>query len=95
MKKTNTKPESLDVVHAVVGLTNQIKDLENQKFFRVVRDKWNLFKYEVLRGIAYGLGTVIGATVGVSLLLFLLSKLSLFPIIGTFSSQFIQALQPK
>jgi hypothetical protein len=46
------------------------------------RDKKQLYKVSFIRGILTGLGTVIGATIVVGLLLYLLSALETIPFIG-------------
>lgn len=46
-----------------------------------------------LGGLAWGFGTVLGATVVVGLVVILLSKLNSVPIIGNFFSSILQAIQ--
>ena len=46
-----------------------------------------------LGGLAWGFGTVLGATVVVGLVVLLLSKLNSIPIIGDFFSSILQAIQ--
>ena len=47
----------------------------------------------LLGGIAWGFGTVLGATIVVALLILLLSKLNSVPIIGDFFSNILQTIQ--
>ncbi len=44
-------------------------------------------------GLAWGLGTVIGATVIVALLVFIASKLNTAPIVGDYISEIIKQIQ--
>jgi len=46
-----------------------------------------------LGGLAWGFGTVLGATLIVALVIFILSKLGTVPIIGDFVSDILQSLQ--
>ena len=48
-----------------------------------------------LGGLAWGFGTVLGATVVVALVLFVLSKLDTVPIIGDFFSNILQEIQTQ
>jgi len=47
-----------------------------------------------LGGLAWGFGTVLGATVVVGLVVIIISKLNSFPIIGGFFSDILQSFQP-
>lgn len=46
-----------------------------------------------LGGLAWGFGTVLGATVVVALVLFMLSKLDTVPIIGDFINNILEEIQ--
>jgi hypothetical protein len=47
-----------------------------------------------LGGIAWGFGTVLGATVVVALLVFILSKLDAVPLLGDIVSNILENIQP-
>ena len=47
----------------------------------------------LLGGLAWGFGTVLGATVVVGIVIFILSKLNTIPIIGDFFSNILQGIQ--
>ena len=46
-----------------------------------------------LGGLAWGFGTVLGATLVVGLVIFILSKLNSIPVIGDFISDILQGIQ--
>jgi len=46
-----------------------------------------------LSGVASGLGTVIGATVGIALLIYILGRLEVVPYIGHFVSEIVKIVQ--
>lgn len=46
-----------------------------------------------LGGLAWGFGTVLGATVVVAIVLFALSKLNTVPVIGDFITRILQQIQ--
>jgi len=51
------------------------------------------YRQAFIRGMFTGLGGVLGATILLTVLLWLLSQLSLVPIIGNFASQVIEVVQ--
>ncbi|OGY26312.1 MAG: hypothetical protein A2Z11_01150 [Candidatus Woykebacteria bacterium RBG_16_43_9] len=48
-----------------------------------------------LGGLAWGLGTVLGATVIVAIVIILLTKLNTVPVIGDFFSKLLETIQPQ
>ena len=61
---------------------------------RIHISTWKMILNNFLGGLFWGLGTVLGATVVVGLLILLLSKLNSIPVIGDFFSSVLQSLQP-
>ena len=51
--------------------------------------------YGFWRGIVAAMGGVIGATVGISLILWLLERLAFLPIVGDFIARIVSLLQHK
>ena len=70
----------------LVGVLTKLSD---QKFFYIYNSLWRLMFVSLLRGLASGLGFVIGATILVSLLTFLLSQIEFIPILGEWVSNLI------
>lgn len=48
-----------------------------------------------LGGLAWGLGSVLGATIIVSLLVIILKKVNLIPVIGKFANKLLQEIDSK
>ena len=53
-------------------LNKSIKNLENKNFFTIYESYWKMFYISLIKGLASGLGWVIGATLLVSILTFIL-----------------------
>lgn len=70
-------------------LENVLSELSKQKFFYFYNSIWRILFVSLLKGLASGLGFVIGATLLVSLLTFALSQIEFIPIIGDFVSKVI------
>lgn len=50
---------------------------------------------QFLRGIAFGLGSVLGATLVVSVVVYSLSSINFIPIIGDWAAQIVERIQVK
>ncbi len=68
-------------------LTLEIERLNNHKFLRVHDSYLKMMFYQLLRGISFGLGSVLGATILVSFVGFWLSKIEFVPLIGEYAAQ--------
>ncbi len=60
---------------------------------RVYLSKGQVILHNFLGGIAWGVGTVIGATVIVAILFFILNRIDTIPIIGNFIGRIIEEIQ--
>jgi hypothetical protein len=68
-------------------LRQEIERLNNHKFLRVHDSYRKMMFYQLLRGISFGLGSVMGATILVSFVGFWLSKIEFVPLIGDYAAQ--------
>lgn len=57
------------------------------------KNRWNIYKVNFFRGISFGLGSVLGATVVVALMLWVLSWFGGVPLIGNLSHETSQTIQ--
>ena len=74
------EPEELNA--QIAALRREIERLNGQRFFRLQNSLPRLLAFSFARGLALGLGSVIGATILVSLLGLFLTKIDFVPIIG-------------
>lgn len=70
-------------------LTTELETLNKHRFVRVHNSLWRLIFFQFTRGLAFGLGSVLGASILVSLLLWWLAQFEFIPIIGDFARQLI------
>ncbi len=77
----------------LLRIEKAITDLYNHNFFYIYNSLWRLMFVSLLRGLASGLGFVIGATILVSLLTFLLSQIEFIPILGEWVSKLIVQIE--
>ena len=51
--------------------------------------------FQFIRGLAFGLGSVLGATVLVSILVYFLAQIDFIPIIGEWAQEILIAIKPE
>ena len=69
--------------------------LLEQLFQDHYKNRWNIYKVNFFRGIAFGLGSVLGATVVVALLLWILSWFVDLPFLGNLFQDTQQTIQSR
>lgn len=83
----NSRNSSPERKTDIAGLRAELERLNSHKFIRVHNSLPRLMWYQFLRGLAMGLGTAVGATVLVSVLVLLLANIDFIPIIGEWAAQ--------
>ncbi|KAB7614835.1 hypothetical protein F9L33_06750 [Amylibacter sp. SFDW26] len=73
-------------------LRAEVARLNSHRFIRMHNSTTRLVWFNFLRGLAFGLGSVIGATVLVSLLVFFLREINFIPIIGDWAAQVLDVI---
>ena len=74
-------------------LDRTINSLKKHNFFRMYDSLWKLLVISLIKGLASGLGWVIGATLLVSIVTYILSQIEFMPIIGEWVSKLIQEIE--
>ena len=74
-------------------LSEAIKSLNNNNIFKIYNSTKKILFVSFLKGLASGLGWIIGATILVSLLTYILSQIEFIPILGDIVSQLIQEIE--
>lgn len=69
------------------ALRAEIETFNNHRFVRIQNSWWRMMLQAFARGLAVGLGTVIGASVLVSVLVYLLSQIDFIPLIGDWATE--------
>ncbi len=78
---------------SVRALTAELSKLNNHRFIKVQNSVWRLILFQFARGLAFGLGTLMGATVLVSLIAWWASQFSFIPILGEWMTQIVQQME--
>ena len=74
-------------------LNNNIKNLNNHNLFKIYSSSKRILLFSFLKGLASGLGWILGATILVSLLTYTLSQIEFIPILGDLVSQLIKEIE--
>ncbi|HKL46186.1 MAG TPA: DUF5665 domain-containing protein [Roseovarius sp.] len=92
--KDDPTPESReDLTEEVRALRAELQTLNKHRFVRIHNNIPRLLAFNFARGLAVGLGTVLGATVLLSLIVWALSQIEFLPIIGEWASQIAEQMR--
>ena len=91
MEKKNQIQEKND--NDIKKLSEAINSLNNNNIFKIYNSIKKILFISFLKGLASGLGWIIGATILVSLLTYILSQIEFIPILGDIVSQLIEEIE--
>ena len=75
------------------ALVAELRKMNDHYLFRSNQSRFRSMGAQFLRGLAFGLGSVVGATILVSFLAYSLSQIDFIPIIGTYASEIAKEIQ--
>ncbi|MFA6305449.1 MAG: DUF5665 domain-containing protein [Candidatus Gracilibacteria bacterium] len=78
-----------DLVKAVNDMAKQVETLRDMELLQVLKHPWKLLWYSLLKGLMIGFGSVLGASVLITLFVYLLAQLSHVPVIGNYVDQIL------
>ncbi|MEQ8901585.1 MAG: DUF5665 domain-containing protein [Roseovarius sp.] len=85
--------KSDDLSEELRALRAELETLNRHRFVRIHNNMPRLLAFNFARGLAVGLGTVLGATVLLSLIVWALSQIEFLPIIGEWASQIAEQMR--
>lgn len=86
------EPAEPDMTEEISALRQELARLNAHRFIRMHNSLAGLVTFRFLSGLAFGLGTVVGATILVSLLALFLSTIDFIPIIGEWAGEIAQQI---
>lgn len=75
------------------SLRKELETLNRHRFVRMNNSLIQLVVFNFLRGLAFGLGTVLGASVLLSIVIWSLSQIEFLPIIGEWATEISRQMQ--
>lgn len=89
-------PEDVEALRAeIAALRQEVATFNAHRFVKIQNSLWRFMLQALLRGMAVGLGTVVGASILVSILLFMLSQIDFLPIIGDWAREISHEIRTK
>lgn len=93
---SENEPDKLPDLHAdLKALKEEMQLLNTHRFVRIHNSMWRLISFQFVRGLAFGLGSVIGATILVSVLVYTLSTIDFIPIVGEWAKEIVDMIKVK
>lgn len=83
------------LIEEITMLRREMQQLNRHRFIKVHNSMPRLVAFQLYRGIAFGLGGVLGATVFLSITVWTLSQINFIPIIGDWATEIIEVIQPN
>lgn len=74
-------------------LREEIARLNEHRFVQIHGSTLRLLWFRLLRGLAFGLGSVVGATILVSVLVYTLSSIDFVPVVGEWAAKVIGVIE--
>ena len=84
-----------DLQTEIAELKQELHRLNTHRFVRIHNSAWRLVSFQFVRGLAFGLGSVIGATFLVYLLVYSLSNIDFIPIVGEWAKEIADMIKAK
>jgi len=77
----------------LIALRQELERLNNHRFVRIHNSVLRLVIFQFLRGLAFGLGTVVGATILVTFVAYSLSTIDFIPIVGEWATEIAKQIK--
>jgi len=74
----------LELAREINLLATEVKKLKHMEVIKIFKHPWKFLGLSMLKGIMVGFGSVLGATVFLSIFIYLLARISFVPIVGDF-----------
>ncbi|MGO4914388.1 DUF5665 domain-containing protein [Pseudogemmobacter sp. W21_MBD1_M6] len=94
-RKPKTPAPDTEPMSDIEALRREIARLNDNRYLRIQSSVPRMMGHTFLRGLAMGLGTVVGATILVSILAFVLAQINFIPIIGDWAAQIAEQIQVR
>lgn len=91
MADENGRDEALAV--EVQALRDEVRRLNEQRFFRIESSMSQVALWSLVRGLTFGLGSVLGATILLSFLVRMLGSIDFIPVLGDWAGRLIEEIQ--
>jgi hypothetical protein len=84
-----------DLYNEINALNRELTKLNQHRYIKLHNSIPRMLGFQFIRGLAFGLGSVLGATVLVSILVYFLAQIDFIPIIGEWAQEILIAIKPE
>lgn len=74
----------LELAKEIHILSKEINRMKSMEFIKVFKHPWKFLGFSLMKGIMIGFGSVLGATIFISIFIYILAQISLVPFVGDF-----------
>ena len=85
--------KALGEMSEIEALRREVARLNDHRIMAVNASTPRLLWFQFLRGLAFGLGSVVGATILVSALVYVLSSVDFVPVVGEWAAEVIRVIE--
>ena len=89
-RDTEAEISATSELHAV---RKELELLNSHRFIRMHNSLFRLIGFNLMRGLAFGLGTVLGASVLLSFFVWSVSQVEFLPIIGEWATEILRQIE--
>ncbi len=86
-------PAELSATDELHAVRKELQRLNSHRFIRMHNSAFRLIWFNLLRGLAFGLGTVLGASVLLSFFAWSVSQVEFLPIIGEWATEILRQIE--
>jgi len=83
----------VELAREIKVLSKEIRRMKDMEVIQIFKQPWRFMGFCLLKGILIGFGSVLGATIFLSLFVYLLAQISLVPIVGDFVKDVIETIE--
>ncbi|QGX97817.1 hypothetical protein EI983_05820 [Roseovarius faecimaris] len=94
MSKADDRREAeLSVTAELKAVRKELEQLNSHRFIRMHNSFFRLIGFNLARGLAFGLGTVLGASALISFIAWSVSQIEFIPIIGEWATEILKQIE--
>ena len=83
----------LELAREVKQLSKEINRMKSMEVIQVFKSPWKFLGFSLMKGLMIGLGSILGATLLLSGLVYLLSEMRFVPVVGDFVQDVIDRIE--
>ncbi len=92
-EKNQVTEAEISATRELQAVRKELEVLNSHRFIRMHDSMFRLIGFNLVRGLAFGLGTVLGASVLLSLFVWSVSQIEFLPIIGEWASEILRQIE--